>query len=189
MTEASTRRAVGLVGVVTDASAQSPYLTRATAWLAATTLTYFLINGAAIFETATVVPAWTAAPPESLAVFHGEHGLDFTAFWIIAHTLHELTFLAAVAATWRLPAIRNRLLALLAVHVAARVWTVAYFAPTIIELQNLSAATGVDPALVERAELWQNLNYLRVAIFLAVSFALLALVVRVARAAARQQAC
>ncbi len=172
--------------MTTTLTAPSPaYLRRATGWLAGTTLAYFLMNGAQIFETATVVPSWTAAPPESLAIFHGEHPLDFKAFWIVTHTLHELTFLAAIAATWRLSAIRGRLLALLAMHVAVRVWTLAYFAPTIIELQQLPAGTGLDPALAERAQLWQDLNYLRVAIFVAVSFALLPLVAKVARAAAR----
>ena len=159
------------------------YLRRATGWLAGTTLAYFLVNGAQIFETATVVPAWTAAPPESLAMFHGAHPLDFKAFWIVLHSLHELTFLAAVAATWRLPAVRNRLLALLAVHVAVRVWTVAYFAPTIIEFQQLPAGTGVDPALAARAATWADLNLVRVGVFLLVSLALLPLVVRVARMA------
>lgn len=169
-----------------DTTTTSPsYLRKATAWLAGTTLAYFLMNGAQVFETATVVPAWTAAPPESLAMFRGPHPLDFKTFWIVLHSLHELTFLAAVAATWRLPAVRNRLLALLAVHVAVRVWTVAYFAPTIIAFQQLPAATGVDPDLAAHAATWSNLNLVRVAIFLLVSLALLPLVVQVARAAAQ----
>lgn len=171
---------------VIEPTATSPaYLRRATGWLAGTTLTYFLMNGAQIFETATVVPSWTAGPPGSLAMFHGPHPLDFKVFWIVLHTVHELTFLAAIAAVWRLPAVRNRLLALLAVHVAVRVWTVAYFAPTIIAFQQLPAATGVDPALAARAATWEHLNLVRVAVFLLVSLALLPLVARVARAAAR----
>ena len=153
------------------------YLRRAGTWLVITTLAYFLVNGAQVFETATIVPAWAAAPPESLAVFHGPYGLDFMVFWIVAHSLHELTFLLAIAFSWRIPAVRRRLLALLAVHVALRVWTVAYFAPTIIELQGITG-TGIDPALLERAALWQNLNYLRVGLFIAVSLALLPVVGR-----------
>ena len=153
------------------------YLRRAGTWLVITTLAYFLVNGAQVFETVTIVPAWAAAPPESLAVFHGPYGLDFMVFWIVAHSLHELTFLLAIAFSWRIPPVRRRLLALLAVHVALRVWTVAYFAPTIIELQGITG-TGVDPALLERAALWQNLNYLRVGLFIAVSLALLPVVGR-----------
>lgn len=169
-----------------DTATVSPvYLRRATGWLAGTTLAYFLMNGAQIFETATVAPAWTAAPPESLAMFQGAHPLDFKAFWIIVHSLHELTFLAAVAATWRLPPVRNRLLALLAVHVAIRVWTVAYFAPTITMFQQLPAGDGVDRALAAQARTWADLNLIRVAVFLLVSLALVPLVARVARAAIR----
>jgi len=153
------------------------YLRRAGTWLVITTLAYFLVNGAQVFETATIVPAWAAAPPESLAVFHGPYGLDFMVFWIVAHSLHELTFLLAIAFSWRIAPVRRRLLALLAVHVALRVWTVAYFAPTIIELQGITG-TGVDPALLERAALWQDLNYLRVGLFIAVSLALLPVVGR-----------
>jgi hypothetical protein len=170
---------------VIDATTSPSYLRRATGWLATTTLIYFFMNGAQIFETAAVVPSWTAAPPESLVVFHGPRPLDFKVFWIVLHTVHELTFLAAVAATWRLPVVRNRLLALLAVHVAVRVWTVAYFAPTIIAFQQLPPAAGVDPDLAARAATWEDLNLVRVAIFLLVSFALLPVVATVARASVR----
>ena len=63
--------------------AASPrYLRRALVWLVATTAIYLLMNGAQIFETALIVPAWTAAPPASLAMFQGEFRLDFKTFWI-----------------------------------------------------------------------------------------------------------
>ncbi len=39
------------------------YLSRGTAWLFITTLVYFLMNGAQIFETAVIVPKWTAHRP------------------------------------------------------------------------------------------------------------------------------
>ena len=92
-----------------DTALPSGYLRRAGTWLVITTLAYFVVNGAQVFETATVVPAWTAAPPASLALFRGEHGLDFMVFWIVVHSLHELTFLLAIAFSWRIPTVRNRL--------------------------------------------------------------------------------
>ena len=49
----------------------SGYLKRALGWLVTTTAVYFVMNGAQIFETVVIVPAWTAAPPASLAMFHG----------------------------------------------------------------------------------------------------------------------
>ncbi len=38
------------------------YHSRAETWLVITTLFYYLMNGAQIFETAVIVPKWTAAP-------------------------------------------------------------------------------------------------------------------------------
>lgn len=97
------------------------YRRRALTWLVVTTVAYLVQMGAQIFETATVVPRWAADPPASLALLRGEHGLDFQAFWITVHTVHELTFVGAVAACRRLPRTRNALLAILAAHVAVRV--------------------------------------------------------------------
>lgn len=169
--------AVQQVDVQTDApSPVARRARRALPWLIATTLVYAVMNGAQIFETLVIVPAWTAAPPESLALFQGPYGLDFRAFWIATHTVHELTFVAAVVACWRLPRIRNWLLVLLVVHSAVRAWTLLYFAPEIIEFQAIPPSDGVDPALLAEAGRWRDLNLVRVGIFVAVSFALLPLV-------------
>ncbi|MEV0053783.1 hypothetical protein AB0H34_25195 [Saccharopolyspora shandongensis] len=157
------------------------YVRRALLWLVITTAAYFLLNGAQIFETFTVVPSWTTAPPASLAVFHGPYGLDFQAFWIIFHSVHELTFLVAIAVAWKLPAVRRWLLVLLAAHIALRIWTVAYFAPTLIWFQSLPATAVPDDALRDQAMMWAGLNYPRVAGFLIISFALLPLIARLVR--------
>jgi hypothetical protein len=153
------------------------YLVRAETWLLITTLIYFLMNGAQIFETAVIVPKWTASPPESFQLFRGQFGLDFKAFWIAMHSIHEITFLIAIAVCWKLE-IRNWLLVLFAIHFAVRVWTLAYFAPNIIEFQQLANVTSADTNLLNRATWWRNLNYLRVGIFLAVSIGLIPLYMR-----------
>jgi hypothetical protein len=157
------------------------YLKRALVWLVATTAMYFLMNGAQIFETVLIVPAWSAAPPASLAMFQGEFRLDFKAFWIVFHSLHELTFIMALVFVWRLKVVREWVLALLIVHVAVRVWTVVYFAPTIIGFQGMPYSATIDPALVEKAALWRNMNVVRVMLFVSVNCALLLSVYRVAR--------
>jgi hypothetical protein len=77
------------------------YLKRALLWLVTTSAVYFLMNGAQIFETAVVVPAWTAAPPASLAMFQGQFGLDFKTFWIVFPSLHEITFVTALLPVYR----------------------------------------------------------------------------------------
>jgi hypothetical protein len=138
---------------------------RATLWLFIATAAYFIMNGAQLWETAIMIPAWTAAPPESLFFFKGPYGLDFKNFWIIVHSSHEVLLIIALIFNWKLKKTRNLMLLLLVAHVAVRVWTLQYFAPTIIEFQNMELQSMVDTALVEKAAEWRNLNYLRVGVF------------------------
>jgi hypothetical protein len=151
------------------------YLTRAEFWLLITTFIYFLMNGAQVFETAVIIPKWTAAPPESFQMFKGKHGLDLKTFWIAIHSVHEVSFIAAIAFCWQLELVRNWLLILFALHFAVRVWTVAYFAPRIIEFQRIANTGEQSHDLLPRATRWKNLNYLRVGVFIAVSLALVTL--------------
>ena len=154
------------------------YLSRAEAWLLITTLFYFMMNGAQVFETAVIVPKWTLAPPESFQMFKGKYGLDFKIFWIVFHSLHEITFILAIIFCWQLDFIRNWLLVLFAIHFAVRVWTLIYFAPNIIEFQKIANTTGEGVDLRKRAMIWKNLNYLRVGLFIAVSIALIPLCIK-----------
>lgn len=153
------------------------YLNRAETWLFITTLVYFLMNGAQIFETAVIVPKWSASPPETLEMFKGKYGLDMKFFWIIIHSLHEITFVAAIIFCWKLN-IRNPLLILFAVHFAVRVWTLVYFAPNIIEFQAIANGKIIDADLLSRVSMWKMLNYIRVGIFISVSLGLIPLCIR-----------
>lgn len=143
--------------------------------LLVTTIAYLMLNGAQLFETAVLVPVWTAAPPASLHLFQGPHGLDFKVFWIVAHSLHELTFLAALALNWKLPSRRRVLLAVLLVHLGVRGWTLLYFAPVIISFQQIPAMGIADNALLQKAARWRDLNLIRVTIFMVLSFVLIPL--------------
>jgi hypothetical protein len=158
-----------------------PYLKRALFWLVTTAALYLLMNGAQIFETVLIVPTWTAAPPASLSMFQGEFGLDFKTFWIVFHSLHELTFVVALVYSWKLREVRPWIVVLLIIHMAVRIWTVAYFAPTIIAFQRMPYSATIDPALVEKAAQWRTLNIIRVTLFMAVNCALLPAIYRVAR--------
>ena len=155
------------------------YILRAETWLFITTLAYFLMNGAQIFETAVIVPRWTASPPESFQIFRGPYGLDFKRFWIIMHSIHEITFILAIIFCWKLEPIRNWLLVLFVIHFAVRVWTLVYFAPGIIEFQRLANSTNAEPDLLNKANLWRTLNYIRVGLFIAVSLALIPVCIKV----------
>ncbi len=155
------------------------YLIRAEIWLFITTLAYFMMNGAQVFETAVIIPKWTASPPESLAMLGGKYGLDFKVFWIVTHSLHELTFLLALIFCWKIDPVRNWLLLLFLLHVAVRVWTLMFFAPNIIEFQKIANSGSTDTDLVMRASQWRILNYFRVGTFIAISFGLIPLCVKV----------
>ncbi|MEN7549969.1 transposase [Rapidithrix thailandica] len=144
-------------------------LSRADLWLFICLSTYFIMNGAQLWETVIMTPAWTAAPPASLVFFQAPYGLDFKVFWIVVHSCHEVIFLLALVFNWKIRARRLPLLILFVVHVAIRVWTLAYFVPTIIEFQHLPFSNAIDPELVVKAAQWRHLNYLRVGLFFIVN--------------------
>jgi hypothetical protein len=154
------------------------YLSRALTWLFITTLVYFLMNGAQIFETAVIVPKWTASPPESFNLFKGKYGLDFKPFWIAMHAAHEITFIVAIIFCWKIDPIRNWLLILFAIHFAVRIWTIVYFAPNIIDFQKIANASKTGNDLVNRVNLWRAMNYIRVGIFIAVSLGFIPLCIK-----------
>jgi hypothetical protein len=139
-----------------------------------TTLIYLFINGAGMFETLVIVPAWTSNPPASLHIFHGEYGLDFKWFWIIAHSVHELTFIAAIILNWKTGR-KKVLLIVFVLHFIVRIWTITFFAPVIIYFQHLPVSDTVDELLKQKALLWKNLNLVRVLLFTALSLALVPL--------------
>src|SRR5689334_25383344 len=126
------------------------YLFRAEAWLVITTLIYFIMNGAGIFETAVIIPRWSASPPESFQIFRGEHGIDLKYFWIAMHLIHEITFIVAIILCWNIPSVKEWLLALFVAHFGVRVWTLAYFAPNIMEFQKIANGQAAPSDLTAR---------------------------------------
>jgi len=137
------------------------------------------MNGAQIFETVVVVPKWTASPPESFKLLNDKNGMSLKAFWILFHSLHEITFILAIIFCWKIDPIRNWLLLLFAVHFAVRIWTILYFAPNIMNFQKIDETKNVEKELVRRTSRWRILNYLRVGIFIAVSIGLIPLCLRI----------
>ena len=157
----------------------SAYLSMAETWLFITTLIYFLMNGAQLFETAVIIPKWTASPPESFQMFKGKYGLDLKTFWIALHSIHEITFILAIIFCWKLIFIRDWLLLLFAIHFAVRIWTLIYFAPNIIEFQKIANVEVESNELLKRTIRWKNLNYVRVGLFIAVSLGLIPLLIKI----------
>lgn len=154
------------------------YLIRAEIWLCITILLYFMMNGAQIFETLIFVPKWMASPPDNFKLLLDGKFSSLKFFWIIFHSLHEIAFILAVIFCWKIDPIRNWLLLLFTIHFAVRVWTLSYFAPNIINFQKIADNPSLGQDLASRTALWQTLNYMRVAIFIAVSAGLIPLCVK-----------
>lgn len=154
------------------------YLARAEVWLCLTTLIYFMMNGAQIFETLVFVPKWVASPPGNFKLLLDGRGASLKLFWIIFHSLHEIAFILAIIFCWKIDPVRNWLLILFAVHFAVRVWTILYFAPNIIHFQKIAETPALAKDLVSLTSIWQTLNYIRVSIFIAISLGLIPLCIK-----------
>lgn len=142
-----------------------------------TTLLYFMMNGAQIFETAVLVPKWTAAPPDSFAFFRGPHAIDLKTFWIAAHSFHEISMILALVLCWKMD-IRGALLVIFVLHIAVRAWTLLYFAPEIMSFQRIAETGEAGLDLARRVTLWRSLNGVRVGAFVVLSFAMIPVCVR-----------
>lgn len=146
---------------------------KATHWLFYSICAYFLMNGAQLWETALMVPAWTVAPPSFLIVFQKPYALDFKVFWIVMHSLHEIIFIVALCYNWKIKKRRNLMVAVFLAHLSIRIWTLIYFAPTLMEFQRLPYSDTVDLILKEKAMQWRNLNIVRVVLFFMLNFLLI----------------
>ncbi|PWN69472.1 transposase [Chryseobacterium phosphatilyticum] len=160
-------------------SLTATYITRAEIWLCITTLLYFLMNGAQIFETLIFVPKWTSSPPDTFKLLQDGKGASLKFFWIILHSLHEIAFILAIIFCWKIDPVRNWLLGLFLLHAAVRVWTLTFFAPNIIQFQNLAATSSISQEIAARISLWRNLNYIRVAIYIAISMGFIPLCIKI----------
>ena len=154
------------------------YLTRAEIWLCLTIMLYFLMNGAQIFETAVFVPKWINSAPDNFNMLSDGPGTSLKIFWIIMHSIHEISFILAIIFCWKIDPVRNWLLILFAIHFAVRVWTLSYFAPNIIDFQRIAENPSLSDNLLDRTSMWQKLNYIRVAIYIGLSIGLIPLVIK-----------
>lgn len=154
------------------------YLHRAEIWLCMATVIYFFINGAQIFETLVFVPKWSASPPESLKILSDGPGMSLKTFWILFHSIHEIVFIMAIVFCWKIDPVRNWLILLLIIHFSVRVWTLSYFAPNIIDFQNMAEDPSLKDKIATRISRWQFLNYIRVAVFIVVSIGFIPLCVK-----------
>jgi hypothetical protein len=124
--------------------------------------------GAGLHEARIALPRWIVASEESETHWNAEAAREDNTgirFWAFVTTVPLSLFtLANLVAAWRAPdPVRQWWLAASLTALADRILTGSYFIPTMVALM----AAPDSPESVASAVLWQNLNYLRLAILLA----------------------
>lgn len=135
-------------------------------------IAFITIIGAAFYEHAAVVPAWSAAPPRSLSMFQGEYGLQAANFWKPVHPVAVLLLAAALIANWRQPG-RKQLLIASGGYGLILVITAAYFVPELIAITTSAYSPAVSDDLTSRAKTWETLSLVRLGGLLILAIVLL----------------
>jgi len=71
------------------------------------------------------------------------------------------------------------LLILFTVHFLTRVWTLMYFAPNVIEFQQIANSANPVTGLLDRAVMWRRLNYVRTGVSILISLGLIPLCISI----------
>jgi hypothetical protein len=125
-------------------------------------LLYIMMLGGGTYEQLTVTNLVTSAPPKSLYMLQGPFGFRPMIFWITFRPITIILFLFAIVSNWNYSR-RKLLLFAFVIDLVTTIATFTYFAP---ETGVIAGATyhadSIDPALLERARLWRNLNWIRV---------------------------
>jgi len=135
-------------------------------------ISFIIVMGAATYEHAVVVPAWTAAVPASLAMFQGDYGLYPWHFWIPVHPITVGLLVIALIANWRTQR-RNYIIAGLAGYIAVLAVTFTFFVPELLALVQTTYSATVDAELTRRAHLWETLSLVRLGFIFIVALILL----------------
>lgn len=135
-------------------------------------LLFCTVIGGAVYEHCGVVPAWTAAPPASLSMFQGEYGLDPSLFWMSIHPVTMLFFVVNLVLHWK-TARRQNILAVMIGYIAILATTFIYFVPELMAITGTRFSTVADASLTSRANTWEVLSLVRLAVLLVLAITLL----------------
>ena len=133
---------------------------------------FLLMVGAGLYETVTLVPVWTAAPPASLTMFQGAYAIDYGVLWKRIDPITLVLLLAALLLNWKHDR-RKNILIVLGGYVVIMIVTFAYFVPEIIYFTTYPYQNTVIGALKDRADLWGTLSRIRLLCMFGLSFVLL----------------
>lgn len=131
-------------------------------------LAFTIIIGGAVYEHLNVVPTWSAAPPVSLSMFQGEYGLKPELFWMIIHPVNLFLFIVSLLLHWRTERRKNIAIVFCA-YAAILIITSIYFVPELISITSTPLASTADASLTSRAETWEMLSIVRLAILIVLS--------------------
>jgi hypothetical protein len=134
------------------------------------TVVFILENGAALWESVNVIPLMSQAPPASFHIFQGEYGLRYAGFWIAIHSVLQVLLIAAIVLNWKHKPRRTMLLVVFSVYMLVRLWTILYFAPTIMSFWDYPFSQTIDEALRTKAKTWEYLSMVRTGICFVLSF-------------------
>lgn len=139
----------------------------ADASLIALTLFYLIMLGGGNYEQLTITNLVTSAPPKSLYILLGPYGFKPIAFWVLFRPITILLFIITLITNWNHKySRRNLLLIAFGVDLLTTIATFAYFAPETGAIANAEYDPSiVDEMQFQRAQLWKNLNWVRLAAF------------------------
>ncbi len=138
---------------------------------AITCLAFAIIIGGAVYEHLSVVPSWSAAPPVSLTMFQGEHGLKADIFWKMIHPVNLLLFSMLLAFHWK-TARRKNIVIVLGSYIGILIITAIYFVPELLAIINTASAPQADSDLTIRAETWEALSLVRLGVLVVLAMVL-----------------
>jgi hypothetical protein len=141
-------------------------------FLASTVLLLMQI-GAALWETVNVVPLMSKAPPASFHIFQGDYGLTYDFFWITTHAVIELSLITTLILNWKDKSRRKILFFVMGIYILVRIWTILYFAPTVMSFWTYPYSNTVDEALRQRVKTWGILSIIRTVIIACVTFSMI----------------
>jgi len=117
--------------------------------------------GGIFYETLVVIPAWTAAPPESLSIMtHPRYPIVPGRMWIPFSGLNTLLSIVVLIAAWNQPSRRRWLIFAVGIVVLSHIMQFGFFWPKIYSMIVPGAAPD---AVASAARQYVTFNWLRVA--------------------------
>ncbi|MBV9889046.1 MAG: hypothetical protein JO119_21085 [Acidobacteria bacterium] len=92
-----------------------------------------MLVGGGFYEVLVVDAAWPQRPD---LIQPDRGGISRRRFWMPAHSLFELSVIAALIAAWHAPDIRSWLWVALISHAVARIWSFSDFIPKAIAFER-----------------------------------------------------